>query len=291
MPSDVTWCCYWYCISFGTKRARNIQNGQRCSSLQCSCSWKESNRTGSWLPYRRHYGRTQLLQPHDSCSNDPRQLFANDEVQLAAASLLLLPHAPSSLRTLIRPRTVTTPFLLNTVSPEVNLLRCQRPPGNISAAATVAKGRVRRFWSRVKSNECADPCCTTRQLSMIEYLQTVTGPLRISLTFGSPRLLTENLMGKSRKWMNPSLFWDVMRCRLLVAYWRFGTTCRIAHVYGNSRVSIITLPSQTPTGPGTSLKQYLGSAGLDSRPHAGPYERYFRDFTQGLHKKPLHTSN
>jgi hypothetical protein len=29
------------------------------------CSWKESKRTGSWLPYRRHYGRTQLLQPHD----------------------------------------------------------------------------------------------------------------------------------------------------------------------------------------------------------------------------------
>jgi hypothetical protein len=58
--------------------------------------------------------------------------------------------------------------------------------GKQARYATVAKGRVRRFWSRVISNEYTDPCCTTRQLSIIEYLQTVTGPLTVSLTFGSP---------------------------------------------------------------------------------------------------------
>jgi hypothetical protein len=58
-------------------------------------------------------------------------------------------------------------------------------------------------------------------------------------------------------------------------------------VYGESRVSILTLPSQTSTRPrtSTSLKLHLESAGLNSCLHAGPYERYFRDFTQGLHKK------
>ena len=53
-------------------------------------------------------------------------------------------------------------------------------------------------------------------------------------------------------------------------------------VYEKSRVSILTLPSQTSTGPRTSLKLHLGSAGLDSCLHAGPYESYVRDFTQGL---------
>jgi len=33
-------------------------------------------------------------------------------------------------------------------------------------------------------------------------------------------------------------------------------------VYGKSYVSILTLASQKSTGPGTSLKLYLGSAGL-----------------------------
>jgi hypothetical protein len=57
-------------------------------------------------------------------------------------------------------------------------------------------------------------------------------------------------------------------------------------VYGKWRVSIPALPIQTSTGPGTSLKlQHLGSAGLDSCLHAGPYEPYFRDFTQSLQKK------
>jgi len=56
-------------------------------------------------------------------------------------------------------------------------------------------------------------------------------------------------------------------------------------VYGKSRVSILTFPSQTSTGPGTSLKLHLGSAGLDSCLRAGPYEPYFRDFTQSLQKK------
>jgi hypothetical protein len=60
--------------------------------------------------------------------------------------------------------------------------------------------------------------------------------------------------------------------------------------YGKPRVSILTLPSQTSTGPGTSLKLHLGSTGLDGRPHAGPYNRYFRYFTQGLQKKTLDTS-
>lgn len=92
-------------------------------------------------------GTTDILSCYSpttfSCSNDPRPLFAN-EAQLPAAPLLLLPHAPSSLPTLIMPgSTVTTPFLLNIGSPEVYLLRYLRKRGKIPAA--VAKGRVRRF--------------------------------------------------------------------------------------------------------------------------------------------------
>ena len=204
VPSDVTlYRCYWYCVTAGTKRARDIQSGQRCSSLQCSwlylCSWKESNRTGSWLPYRRHYGRTQLLQPHDfSCSNDPRPLFANVEAQLPAAPLLLLPHAPSPLLALILPR-----YRDNAVPFEY----CQ-PGSELTAVPTENRQDCCCDCGEGTSSKVMKPChINWARWPLLHYSTAVDDRIfaksnRSTNSFAhirfSCRLLTENLKGKSR---------------------------------------------------------------------------------------------
>jgi len=190
VPSDVTlYRCYWYCVTAGTKRARDIQSGQRCSSLQFSWLYAVGRSRTEEAADCHTGGTTDALSCY-SPTNFPVQMTRDHSSQMTKLSFQLrrcsscLTPLPLALP-LFCQGTVTTPFLLNIVSPEVNLLRCLRKTGQI-AAATVTKGRVRRLWSRVISTERADLCCTTRQPSLIEYLQTVTGPLTVSLTFGSP---------------------------------------------------------------------------------------------------------
>ena len=144
--------------------------------------------------------RTQLLQPHDSsCSNDPWPLFANDEVQLAAAPLLLLPHAPSSLPTLIMPR-----YRDNAIPFEY----CQ--PGSVFTAVPTENRQdiCCCDCSEGTSTKVLKPChINWGRWSLLHYSTAVDDRIFANSNWStnsfahirfSRRLLTENLMGKSR---------------------------------------------------------------------------------------------